>query len=180
MSLDFKWRPGSRVKGDPTRIGCEILRLTKEKGRSLSTEEFVEEAKKPESPLHDCISTWDTQEAAEKWWRHEARQIMAQIEIVDSDSGVRIPLLLNIEVSEYGHRYVETSLIAEREDLQEQVLKDAKRGLQAWQDRYERLHIVRESLAEVFDAISKACGFEPEKLPPKRRTKKRENNLPAL
>lgn len=61
-------------------VGMELEGMMRE-GIDITPEALVERARNPKSALHSLIE-WDDKVAAEKWRKHEARQIVNHIEIV--------------------------------------------------------------------------------------------------
>lgn len=173
MTIEFAWKPGSRTSADAKVVGTELLRLTKSRGRSLSSREYVDEASNPSSPLHDGLN-WNDADAADKYRLWQASVILTRLEFVDTDTKERVPVMLNVTLSDHGQRYVETSLVVSRSDLHDQVVEKAMRELQAWQSRYQDIISIKGLFSGVFSAIGKATTKvkKPAKKPTNRSRKK--------
>jgi hypothetical protein len=72
----YNWKSGSRVKGDPQKVGEELEALPDKNASSV-----VRAAKKSKGELHNCFE-WDTDKAAEEYWLEQARLILRSIVIV--------------------------------------------------------------------------------------------------
>jgi len=66
----------SQVKLTEAQVAA-IKALENEAGR-LTPRLVLEAAKSKTSPLHDLFN-WDTKKAAERWWLHRARRILASV-----------------------------------------------------------------------------------------------------
>ena len=134
----------------------EALRTIKQENGILTTELVVQEAKKEDSPLHDCkYFEWDVHKAAEKYWRQTARQLInhfkTRIEVTRSNRRVRmIPLFYNIRqqvtmLKENGDEEIKTintqeelDSVEANENFKRQVIDDGFKAFQAVINRYRR------------------------------------------
>jgi hypothetical protein len=71
-----------------TQVQIETIRGL-EVGGVLTPSAIVSEARKPESPLHGLFS-WNTEEAAERYWLMQARRIIARVRVHIQTSTVQI------------------------------------------------------------------------------------------
>jgi hypothetical protein len=111
---------------------------------------LVAEAKKRNSPLHNMADWrgWDKNHAAEQYWLSQARRIIRDIRIVVEGSDE--PIVAFVSVRKDGDRgYTNTQTVVDREDLRNQMLKDALVALQALRRRYRHL----SALAGVWAAL---------------------------
>ena len=84
----------------------EIRKLENKNG-CIKASEIVNEARSPESPLHDCF-TWDNTKAAEKWRREEAQSLITRYKmiVVYEDFEIKVPYYVrdtNKEPCEEGY-----------------------------------------------------------------------------
>lgn len=102
----YDFRPGFAWKADPEEVGRTIEKLSKQTGGEVSPAMVVEEAKKKNSPLHNCFE-WNNTKAAEKWRIHQARLLLGSIVInFEYSEAQTIRAFLNIQTPEkqtYSH-----------------------------------------------------------------------------
>ena len=65
---------------DPNKVAEEIISL----GDNAKPDDIVNAARNGDSELHKCF-TWDDSEAAEKWRKSEARQLMYRLVIKEQE-----------------------------------------------------------------------------------------------
>lgn len=82
MSEIIKWKINGKFHADAKKCKQEIESI----GSDVKPKQIVDYAKNPETELHKCF-TWDNDLAAEKCRLYEARQIVCNLVIVESDSG---------------------------------------------------------------------------------------------
>jgi hypothetical protein len=94
---------------------AEHLRFLEQNGR-LTPSRVVEDAKRPESPLHKLFD-WDVQKAAEQFWLDRARDVIRAVKVVITTDTitVRSPYYVP-DPSKNGKEQGYTNLDALRED----------------------------------------------------------------
>lgn len=140
----YAFKAGSHLRGDAQATGEMCERLAAE-GR-LTAEQFVEENRPEEAPMHDAFE-WDNEKAADHWRVHQARHIIASIEI-RTEKKEPVRAYFSIERSDPTYRHIEC--ILQSRDETERLLRTALAELTAFQKKYYML----KELAEVFNAIS--------------------------
>jgi len=65
-----------------------IHELENSKGQ-ITPQRVVQDAKSKKSPLH-ALFDWDRQRAAEKWWLHQAREILGSVTVPVSSQGSKV------------------------------------------------------------------------------------------
>lgn len=139
----YEFKKGSYISGDAQAAGEMCEKLAAE-GR-LTAEQFVEENRPEGAPMHGAFD-WDNDIAADKWRLHQARHIIASLEIrVEEKPPVRA--FFNITRSEPTYSHIES--ILQRPDETELLLKTALAELTAFRKKYANL----KELAGVFAAI---------------------------
>jgi len=82
----FRAKPGTPVTSQKARVyGPELLRIARKYQGNVKTEDIVNEASNPNSPIHDFFN-WDIKSAAHSWWKQQARVLENSVEI-----GVKFP-----------------------------------------------------------------------------------------
>jgi hypothetical protein len=94
-----------------------LIQLHKQHG-TLTPDIVVEDAKRPDSPLHDQFD-WDVQKAAEEHWREVARQLIRNVRVVITNESrtIRAPYFVRdpeCGVREQGY----TSVVRVRDDAE--------------------------------------------------------------
>lgn len=140
----YSFKSGSHVRGDAQAAGEMCERLAAE-GR-LTAEQFVEENRPETAPMHHAFE-WDNDKAADAWRVHQARHIIASIEI-RTEKREPTRAYFSIERSDPTYRHIES--IMQSRDETESLLRTALAELTAFQKKYYML----KELAEVFNAIS--------------------------
>lgn len=104
----------------------------------------------PESELHKCF-TWDNDEAAEKWRKHEARLIACNLIIVKVKRKVIQPPVRFIVQNEKERGYKQTIRIFQNASETEKLLNTAIAELRTFEFKY---HTLRDTkLGSVLKAI---------------------------
>ncbi len=147
----YKWKVGSRLKGDPKEI-AEVLERIRTKNDGLTPGMVVKEAEKPSSILHNYFD-WNNRIAAEKWRLEQAKYIIRSLVILHEGDGDEDDLMVRAFVSindeEDGKSYTSIAHAMEDEELRKQILAKAKKELQEWAQRYSDL----KEFAAVFAAM---------------------------
>ena len=139
----YQFKSGSHVRGDAQAAGEMCERLAAE-GR-LTAEQFVEENRPETAPMHNAFE-WNNEKAADAWRVHQARHIIASIEI-KTETRAPTRAYFTITRSDPTYKHIET--ILRSRDETENLLKTALQELTAFQKKYSML----QELAKVFDAI---------------------------
>lgn len=135
--LVAKWKSGFEglFHADAQTVAEEIMEI----GESVTPEQIVERAEDESTELHKCF-TWDDTEAAGKWRKHEARQIMCSLVVKrppEEDS--RKPEVRVFHKTEQNEGYKPVTLIVRREDEYISMLHRALGELKAFQKKYSIL-----------------------------------------
>lgn len=143
MELQYKGRRGGNISDQDAAIIGPYLQAMADKMGTLQPEDVVEDARDPNSPLHDYFE-WDTEKAAIELWKREARQIINSIIIVQKQNGNmverRLFLNLSIDPEEEGEggglAYIPISVVLGTPDLREKLWDKAMRELESWARRW--------------------------------------------
>ena len=148
----YEWRKGSRYKGDPQVVGDTVSRLAKSLGGVCPPEAVVNEARDPESPLHPIVFRMDRDQAAEAWYKQEARQVIGDLTVVLEGTSARPAAFLSIElIDSNGPRvgYARRDVVMSSPEAHDQAVEEALAALNGWRRRYRHL----TELEHVFAAI---------------------------
>lgn len=132
-------------------VGAELEAVRDKKSGRVDIHKMVDRARKKDHPLHDLL-TWDDSVAGEKWRVHEMRNIVRVLIEVDTDEETGEEVTFRAVASlarDPGYRTMRD--IMGNEQLQVELLEQARRELAYFRQRYKTL----QELAEVFGAIDK-------------------------
>ena len=124
-------------KADPQIIGEELAKISEKKGNRLKPVDVVEAARSRKNPLHHFFE-WDDAAAANAYRLDQARSIIRSVSIVNEEEGEELPAFLSV-TDKGGRSYRTMAEIQESPKLQQLVVDNARRDLNAWRDRYRRL-----------------------------------------
>lgn len=153
MSVNYAWRPGSRIAIDANKAGRELSQIERKEG-ALTPETVLERARSNNSSLHDHFE-WDDTKAAEQHRLGQAGELIRSITVDVSRSNVEPakPIRAFINVVEQDERhYVSTVRALSDDQLRQQVIAKAWADLEAWRKRHAELI----EFAAVFAAIDQA------------------------
>lgn len=138
--LVFGFKDGSRVHGDPQKVGEELTRIRQQRG-ALRAPEVVDEARKSGNPLHRYFE-WDNRAAADKYREEQARHLIASVVVIQTaEHGEVNPIRAFVKIS--------TEQIDSYEPIAT-VMGDA--GL--------RERVIREVIEDISDMRRKLVTFE--------------------
>lgn len=145
----YEFKDGVPISGDPQEVGQELERIEQKHGK-CEPEIVLDEARDPESPLHDYF-TWDDAEAARKQRLAEARKVTRSVIIREVDGHEpEGPTRAFVHITdEDGSGYESTTVAMKDQDKREQILERAYRDLERFKDRYGHL----EEFADLIDSI---------------------------
>jgi hypothetical protein len=155
-NLTYRWKPGSRFKGDPVPVAKALERI-RVKNDGLKAEAVVREARKQTSVLHQYFD-WNDSVAAEKWRIEQAGQIIRYIVVVhkgvDEEEDLCVRAFVSINDEDDEKSYTSIAHAMGDPELREQVLQKAKKELLEWRRRYEDLR----EFAAIFEAIDRIAS----------------------
>ena len=151
MTMVYEW--GSRRFGaDPQAVGETVTRLAKQNGGVCPPAALVEEARPEDSPLHPVIFRLDAIQAAEAWYRQEARQVIKSLRVVTDETRSKPSAFVHVTVhTEDGPRegYKPFYEVVANDEHRGQALAEALQYLNGFRRRYRHLN----ELQPVFEAI---------------------------
>ena len=140
---------------DAQKVGERVTVLAQ--AGPVAPDDLVEDARPADAILHPLFE-WDDIEAAKSWRRHQARFLIAQVEIVPAETGEPIRAFHNVTMEGKSGRlergYVTLDTVRSEAALLEHIREEALRELSGYQKRYrqyQELNAVMEG--PVLDAI---------------------------
>lgn len=133
------------------RYGEALEALERRLGHPPTTDEIVDDAKDPDSPLHDGIE-WNVKKAARNYWRVQARHIASHIEefVVVRNKELPMRSWFNVKPHpEEPRRYVRADRIADSPYMRGQIIQHAIRELNDWSVKYRRYREFRPIRAAI-------------------------------
>lgn len=142
----FRFRAGSRIRGNIDTVTAELKRL--EETRGLTAENVVRAAKSPKSVLHKHFE-WDDKKAGAEYRLSQARQLIDAVVVsfVEGDQ-VSEPVRAFVATGPSQARYQFVITALANQESREALLKAAFSELAAFSRKYKHLN----ELAEVFRA----------------------------
>ncbi len=149
----YRWKPGSTAKVDAQVVGETLEALRVRQNGRLESEDVLDVARDPTSPLHPHFE-WDDSIAAEAHRLDQARYLIRSIEVeVEKADAPPVPIRAFVSVQRDADRsYTSTAHALSQPDLRAQVLAQAWRELEAWRNRHAEL----VEFARVFATIDEA------------------------
>lgn len=150
MEKIYKAAKGARFTDEEAqKIGPELEQIEERHGK-LTPDVILAEARKKKSYLHRFFD-WSDSLAAEKWRKHQARQLISHVRVVIVDDNgprkawenVRVKIMATEseereeKKQEEERNYVSVEAIEKDEYLREQVVKRGIKELETWLEKYK-------------------------------------------
>lgn len=130
------------AKADPQKIGEALEALTDANG-DLDVHIVPDAARSSRNYLHRFF-TWDDAEAARERRLDQARELVRSIHIVATDNRPPRPAYFSISMPEQGRAYRTLKAVENSLSLQTRLYESAKRELESFAVRYQRMSEVVE------------------------------------
>lgn len=148
----YRWNvhPGFDFKGDPQVVGEHLEGLAANTGGVTPTV-VVEDARKPESPLHESFE-WDDNTAAESWREHTARQLLGALVVVKVNERQvtgTVRAFVSVRNGNRSGTYQPIVAVMEDAELRKQLMNRARSELVQWRNRYSDL----QEFSKVFKVV---------------------------
>ncbi len=153
----FKFRPGYSWKVDPNIAGAEIERIASQnRANEVTPDMVVEEARKPDNPLHECFD-WNDDTAAEKWRKHTARLLIGSIVVnITISEPEEVRAFINIKVENEGQSYCGIMDVMKDDEKMKIIIRQAKAKLIAASKQlklYKKLRHVAYKIDELITEL---------------------------
>lgn len=143
MKIKYQKATFSRIRPSEIKAVVSEMKQIQRDYSVVNPISVVERAKSPKSALHRYFD-WNDSSAGAKYRLWQARQLIAQVHIVDSDDPNCEPVRAFVHVKPdiddedfvYGPGYVATETINKKPNFQNQVLLYAEQQLMQWRKRY--------------------------------------------
>lgn len=156
----YQWKMEKLYPVDAQSAGEELERI-ESKRNEVTAKNVVAESKPKDAVLHPCFD-WNDKTAAERWREYQARKMICALVTVhvqpnqsNEKCGSASVVRAFVNVSD-GYKPLPTVLRVSK--YKDEMLADAKRDMQAFEDKYHSL----EELSEVFSAMHEVNGLEVE------------------
>lgn len=145
MAIIAKWKDGARFSANAELVASELLAL----GDEITAAEVLEYARDENTELHKCFE-WDDSEAAEKYRRIQARDVIRLLVIKEDEKPTERPEIRFYYKIDNERGYQPTQIIVRNEDTYKALLERAYSELRAFKAKYSML----EELTEIFELIN--------------------------
>ena len=149
----YKWSIGLYAKVDANLAGSELERIERENGEITNT--AVVDAARPEDSVLHCLFDWDDREAAEKWRRTQASNMIGALIVVKDENTTDYSKRAFVNVVHDPHslksppRYIRIDNAMANTETRKILLNNAKQELKRFKEKYSCLN----ELADVFALI---------------------------
>jgi hypothetical protein len=145
----FKFKPGSRIKGNAEQVGA-ALETVRETMGGLTASNVVAAARPKDSTLHRYF-LWNEKAAAAKYRETQARHLMASVIVSfrDETGHTTAPVHAFVALGEKEDRYMPILAVMNEAAARRKLLAVALSELGAFQKKYQNL----SELAAIFQAI---------------------------
>ena len=157
MEKIYKAAKGARFTDEEAKKIGPVLEQIEQKFGSLRPEDILTEAQKKKSYLHRFFD-WSDSEAALKWRKHQARQLVSHVRIViiDDDGqtrkaweNVRVKIEPESEEEIEDRRYVSYEQIDANEFFRGQVVQRGLKELETWLDKYRHYEEMKSLVSSI-------------------------------
>lgn len=148
----YDWRPGTRIAGIDAQVAGERLATLAQKYGRVTPDLVVNDARPEDAPLHGAF-TWDDGEAADKYRRHEARQLIGAVVVFRvAEEQPTAPIkttraFVNLEEpTTHDRMYMPIAAVLSDKHRRRILLGQAYKDYKMWEAKYHEL----AELAEIF------------------------------
>ena len=152
-----KYKATSGAPFDKNKVqvyGRELDKISQKNNGTLTPTDVVEEAKDENNPLHEVFD-WDVRKAAEKYWLHQARQLINHITVeVKFDHTSReqkawVSMDETPDAVATNIKYIDVVRVLTEKPLREQMLLGAIKEAEYWQERYNEYRELNKIFASI-------------------------------
>ena len=165
MKRKYKARHGGRYNDKDAKVIGKFLQSTFPDGE-YTTKEIVELAKSKSSPIHKYFE-WNKTRAAHLYNLQQARNMINCV-VVEIDGDLKLPTAISVKVKN-KRVYMDTEKIMEHPEAMEQVLGDAVREIEYWQEKYSYLKKLKPVLRVMSPALKRIKKNLEKRIPVKRK-----------
>lgn len=145
---------------DPHAAGVELARLAAEHG-TLTPDLVLAAAQDESSVLHDAFE-WNDGEAAHRWRLHQARQMIASVEVIRSEEQPPVLAFVSVTTDDGKRLYVDSARLIDDDELASRAMEEARKHVERAERRLsdvirscKRNRTVEEALNDLRDWSSR-------------------------
>lgn len=132
----YSWKTGSRIKADPN-LAAEVFEGLAKENR-LNAENVVEVSRPEDAVLHNEFE-WDDTKAASEWRKHQSRNIINALVVVEETATEIQPVRYAFQIEENTSNYTPMSVIMQNADSIESLKRKALSELTAFKMKYSSI-----------------------------------------
>lgn len=132
----YQWKSGCRHKTDPEVAAAEMNRLAEM--NQLNAEALVEASRPADAPLH-CEFEWDDTKAAEEYRKHQGRNLINAIIIINDEQENPEPIRAYFQTEEKSSNYEPINVILQSVDKTDTLRKQALNELLSYRSKYHTI-----------------------------------------
>lgn len=134
---NYSFRQGFNWKVDPQDAGKRIEGIAESNGGEVTASDVLKDAKKKDSPLHDCFD-WNDKTASDKWRLHQARLLLGSLVVqITVGEPTEVRAFVNMTLPKTEQCYYSISDVMDDEEKLKIIIAEAKKQLTAWSSRYK-------------------------------------------
>jgi len=140
--MSYQWKKGRpKPRGVDAQTFGQALEAIADEKQKIFPQRVVDYARNPSSPIHQCFS-WDDRQEAERARRHKARQLIASLVSVKIEPVNARPLevraFYNLRTEAFDKRaYLPREVVMTSKDLKAALLGDAVKELQSFMLKFQ-------------------------------------------
>jgi hypothetical protein len=147
----YQFKPGSKLPGDPQRVGHELDRI-RSTSSGLTRRAVVDTARSTKHYLHRYF-TWDDQAAAELYREEEAGHLIRSVVVVCEQTEPTTTVRAFVTLDSSGGQYLSTVRVLSQTDLRAQLLAKAREELRWFREKYKTLNELAEVIRVIDDEL---------------------------
>lgn len=155
--MKFQWNPSAGFYHATAEQASDTFEAIRLRDGMLTPAAVVDEARPEDSVLHPDFE-WDDAQAAEKYRRQQARQMIGAVCIVQEEPKAPVRAFVSVKAAktadlEAHRQYLPLPVVLEDPSLRGQMLSAALKEAQTFAQKYQTL----AALKPVFDAIEQVA-----------------------
>lgn len=162
--MQFQWNKSASFYHASAEQAHNAFEAIRDRNGKLTPAAVVDEARPTDSILHPDFE-WDDAEAAEKYRRHQARQMISALCIVQEETNTPVRAFINVKQPQNspepeGRQYLPLSVVLEAPPLRSQMLADALKEAQTFQQKYQTLSALNPVFTAIEQVVAKTAEQE--------------------
>lgn len=150
-----------RTAEQTAAIRDRLAQIEQANGGRLTPDDVIKDARRKDSPLHDCFE-WDVRKAAAAYWIEQARELIVSVRVVIKTDHTRLSTPFYVRDPSAGasqQGYVSVAKLRTEADMARDVLVSEFGRVADMLRRARDLAVALDSANEVDELISRVVGL---------------------